>query len=277
VSHALRRNPPLSPDMKNQSSASRHSRSGFTLVELLTVIAIIAILAAMLLPALSAAKRAAQRAKAKTEISALVQAIEGYDSAYGRFPVSAAALEWATCQRSDFTYGTLIAQPGIMGDFAARTVINGTYSLNNSEVVAILMDITNYPNNYQFTINTNHMKNPQQTKFLSATMSGDTNLPGVGPDLVYRDPWGNPYIITLDLNYDDQCNDPFYNQQNVSQANVGNPTGLNGLFNNAFANGGGNFFQFHGKVMVWSAGPDKKINSNARANAAENKDNVISW
>jgi hypothetical protein len=34
--------------------------------------------------------------------------------------------------------------------------------------------------------------------------------PGVGTDLVYRDPWGNPYIITLDLNYDEKARDACY-------------------------------------------------------------------
>jgi hypothetical protein len=38
-------------------------------------------------------------------------------------------------------------------------------------------------------------------------------------------------------------------------------------------------FQFHGKVMVWSAGPDGKIDNTGtvKANAGFNKDNVLSW
>ena len=56
----------------------------------------------------------------------------------------------------------------------------------------------------------NYQKNPQQTIFLNAKMSGDTSSPGVGTDLVYRDPWGNPYVISMDLNYDEQCKDAFY-------------------------------------------------------------------
>jgi len=49
--------------------------------------------------------------------------------------------------------------------------------------------------------------------------------------------------------------------------------GLNGLT----TDGTPNNFQYHGKVMVWSAGPDKKIDSADAANKDENKDNVTSW
>ena len=52
-------------------------------------------------------------------------------------------------------------------------------------------------------------------------------------DLVYRDPWGNPYVISMDLNYDEQCQDAFYCLTAVSStAPPGNPTpGINGLIN----------------------------------------------
>jgi hypothetical protein len=145
--------------------------------------------------------------------------------------------------------------------------------------MAILMDYTNYTGTGLPTINLGHVKNTQQTKFLTATMVSDPTRPGVGPDLVYRDPWGNPYIITMDLNGDGQCNDSFYGLQQVSQ-NHGT-VGLYGLFNNGDAGGNGPHFQFHGPVMVWSVGPKvgslQGVDTNSPANAGANKNHVLSW
>jgi hypothetical protein len=39
----------------------------------------------------------------------------------------------------------------------------------------------------------------------------------------------------------------------------------------------GQFPQYHGKVMVWSAGPDKAIAPGLPANQRANKDNILSW
>ena len=67
-------------------------------------------------------------------------------------------------------------------------------------------------------------KNPQQHIFLNAHMSGDTSSPGVGTDLVYRDPWGNPYVITMDLNYDESVRRLRFTESPTVSAG-----GLNGL------------------------------------------------
>ena len=265
--HSPRRNFIFPKPMKSNPPHSRRHRAGFTLVELLTVIAIIGILAALLLPVLAAVKRHALMVKAHLEAADIATAIQGYDSAYGRFPVSSAAQKAASAVNGDFTYGTNgsasatfnLANPPALG-----------YDANNSEVVAILMDYTNYPNGSGSTMNTNYQKNPQQTIFLNAKMSGDMSSPGVGTDLVYRDPWGNPYVITMDLNYNEMCVDAFYGKDAVSGG------GLNGLTHDPGVAAPDNW-AFRGKVMVWSAGPDGKIDATTPANQGANKDNVSNW
>ncbi len=61
-------------------------RSGFTLVEVLTVIAIIALLAALILGLASSAQKKAARSKAEAEISQLENAVTDYQRKYGRVP-----------------------------------------------------------------------------------------------------------------------------------------------------------------------------------------------
>lgn len=276
--------------MKINFFASRRHRAGFTLVELLTVIAIIGILAAMLMPVLASAKKHALIMRARTEVNDLATDIQAYDQAYGKFPVSQAAQAAAGQLYDgipDFTYGGTFQTPS--GPMALGTPLVGGGVLTNNEVVAILMDITNYPTTGSPTANTNHVKNPQMTKFLNAKMSGwnpgtaGTALSGVGNDLVYRDPWGNPYIISMDLNYDDACEDFVYARKGVSQnpPNSGNTTtGFNGLNSPGFSPGKSqDNFQYHGKVMVWSAGPDGIVDWSGQtaANTGVNKDNILSW
>jgi prepilin-type N-terminal cleavage/methylation domain-containing protein len=270
VLHTVRRNQEFLITMKTISRSSRRPRAGFTLVELLVVIAIIGILAGMVMAVIPGVVKNAKKAKAKLEAQDIATAIQHYDSVYGRFPVSSGGAPNQSAQSAagagDFTYGAGFQIPG-----GTLSLLNANYAMSNSEVIAILMDYTNFPDGSGATANLNYQKNPQKTVFLNAHMSGDPTAPGVGPDLVYRDPWGNPYVITMDLNYDENCWDIFYGSTTLS-----GPAGLNGLIQQK-DNLGNPVYGFHGKVMVWSAGPDKKVDPGMPANQSFNKDNVLSW
>jgi len=267
--------------MKKPVARPHSARRGFTLIELLVVISIISILAAMLLPVLSKMRTRAAIAKAKMEISQIKDAIHQYETAYSTFPASRGALNDAVKTGDDFTYGTYqlpgFKMPGGTYDIKTPRLLSpGTYQANNAEIMAVLQDIETYPNSLD-TVNKGHVKNPQRTQFLNAKNVGDTNTPGIGPDGVYRDPWKNPYIISLDLNSDEKCKDAFYRLRDVSSLKNGTSAGYFGLVNSKNVAGVSDDFEYNGKIMVWSAGPDGMIDPTRAANTGANKDNVLSW
>jgi hypothetical protein len=122
-------------------------------------------------------------------------------------------------------------------------------------------------------------------------MSPDSTSPGIGTDLQYRDPWGNPYIITMDLNEDDKTEDPFYKQQAIasSTGTSSSGPGVKGLVLQPSPQGDGNYL-FHGNVMVWSMGPDGPLShapssfdipgagsTTPGATDGANKQHILSW
>ena len=253
------------------------AKRGFTLIELLVVIAIIGVLAGILLPVLGRAKEKARITKAESEIAGIKAAIQQYFGDESRYPTPKYVRTMGVnAQRGnpDYTFGTYgLAGPGQAAYTPKNgnaTVVMSTFSggpqTNNAEVMQILMNVKP---------GTDQRGNPENRRNLTylEAKAGSTTTAGLGPDNVYRDPWGSPYIISLDMDYDDKTIDSFYRTDSIARDGSGHL--LVGL-----VDAGKDSAAIRDGVAVWSFGPDRQAdNTNPQNNAVKgvNKDNILSW
>lgn len=257
--------------MKLTNQVSRHPALGFTLIELLVVIAIIAILAGLLLPAVSAARQRAAVARARAEIKTLQTAINQYKTDYGRYPVTKEAETWAANNGGSVTFGISVDVTG------ATTKITDPYSTRaNNVVTAILLgrDYGYDDMKQKFTIPGVASRNPRHVTYLDPKINGDNTSPGIGTDLMYRDPWGNPYVFSFDLNYDDKVTDALYRLAKVSMSN---PSDTSQGYNGFISDDSGLTYHSTGDLLIWSYGPDGSADGKVQATGDPNKDNILSW
>jgi len=201
---------------------------------------------------------------ARKEIHAVKLAVEAFQSQYGKLPMTEAVMKAAN---PDFTFGTYET----VGEQRTEVLSNSKrrYQANNSGVVVILM------NEVHPKFNPNYTNNPQKKVFLNPRDNPVDGGAGVGPSRVFLDPWGNPYIISVDVNEDGWVEDAFYSLAAVSRAKGSGVDGLNGLVSKSGM--GTNDYALHGTVMIWSFGPDGKADPNIGANEGVNRDNILSW
>ena len=102
------------------------------------------------------------------------------------------------------------------GNALPKIATPGRVQVSNAEVVAILRAQEKFRNGRP-TSNRRHRMNPKKVNFLNAKdVTSDDAERGGHRRRVFRDPWGSPYIVTVDANYDGKTIDAFYGQGDVS-------------------------------------------------------------
>ena len=199
----------------------KHERA-FTLIELLVVIAIIAILIGLLFPAFSAVQNQAKRTQAKNDLTQIVNAVNAYYTEYGKYPLVAA----------DTIYGA-----------------GGTL---NADLFYTLRAVAS-------DANAGDVANPRKIVFISPPDAKDQTNSRSGiktSDGQWYDPWGTPYVVEIDGNYDNQILvNPYALNAGATPLRIG--------------------------VIAWSFGKDAQSDSvpgpAADKNTGTNDDDVISW
>lgn len=242
--------------MKTSQPKYSGIRSAFTLVELLVVIAIIAVLAGLLIPAVSAAKNKASVTRAKAEISNLETSINQFKADYGIYPVPKEAQAAAANNGGNYTFGYRLGYPS--GAAQLSTSQNQDYLIDNRGVMFLLMARDTGMNEP----NAGNSRNPRKIKYMDLKDANSVADSGLGPDGVYRDPWGNPYIISFDLDYDDRVSDALYALPAVSQQ--GGDTSEPGFAGHVY-NASTGLYESQRGVVIWSLGPDGGYNLNPRS------------
>jgi prepilin-type N-terminal cleavage/methylation domain-containing protein len=201
--------------------AAVRDSSAFTLIELLVVIVIIAVLLGLAFPVYQGVQNQAKKTLAKNDLAQIVTAIAAFHAEYGRYPLAPAT-------SGDTTYGATTTNEQLFNELRS---VNAT-------------------------------QNPRRIVFLSPPDAKDPNSPRAGVSSApasagqYFDPWGKPYLVRIDTDYDNQVSNPY--SQNAGSA----PLLRNG-------------------VIAWSFGKDALSQtvsaSPSDKNAGTNKDDVISW
>jgi prepilin-type N-terminal cleavage/methylation domain-containing protein len=162
---------------------NRQNAHAFTLIELLVVIAIIAVIAGFFFPAIQGViQNTAKKTQAKNDVTQIVTAVTSFYTEYGRYPTAAQT-------DVDATYGTTNNSGTLFNELRGKTGA----TLNTRLVV-----------------------------FISPPEDAQQSSPKgkIGSDGQYYDPWGSPYSIRMDANYDNDIPNPYGADKGAGPANI---------------------------------------------------------
>src|SRR5947209_3674367 len=186
----------------------------FTLIELLVVIAIIAVLAGLASPVFQSVQNSAKKTQAKNDLTQIVTALNAFYTEYGLYPIASTVT----------TDTAAIYGQGTSSNVVFNELRNKTPTINTRQIVFISP-----------AEDTNQLRPKGK----------------IGSDGQFYDPWGSPYVVQIDADYDNQ---------------LANPYGTNGAGADPIRQG----------VIAWSFGKDLALGK-AGDRKFTSSDDVISW
>ena len=173
----------------------------FTLVEMLTVVAIIGILAGLIIPTVIIAQRRGRETQAKSDISGIITALKQLKSDYNRYLAQSGSAYYAggvsasSSQISPFTcsVGHSSSQ--------SHTVVRVDGDLYD----ALIAELSAPKNGGLSSVDMKKLVNKRKKTYLdpkngfvpTAYYNTDANK-----ENLWRDPWGNPYVIFIGVDTD---------------------------------------------------------------------------
>lgn len=157
----------------------------FTLVEMLTVIGIIIILAGIIIPVVAISKARGQQARAESDISSIMTAMKNLAADYN---------------------GNLLDKDGSDYKTGGQTVsITSEIATLTGEAYDAMIVELSAPKNSGFAPSVNR----RRKVYLDPTGDFDPAKAYTAQrDALYRDPWGNPYVILIKVTKNDELQIP---------------------------------------------------------------------
>jgi prepilin-type N-terminal cleavage/methylation domain-containing protein len=119
----------------------RHSRRGFTLIEMLIVVAIMATLAALTFPILAAVKKTMIKNRATGAIKQLEAAIDGYQTKFGHYPPDNGGLYY-----TNQLYYELLGTTNVPASPPYFQTLDGSATMMASDVPVVFVNVSGFIN-----------------------------------------------------------------------------------------------------------------------------------
>ena len=218
-------------------------KRNFTLIELLIVIGIIGILAGLVLGGVTVAKQRGRITQARADMTSLRTAFEGMYRDYGRMAKSVSGGNYALGGHNfSVTDGCIT-----IGEWKSYADYSNTEKEQYCNTIAELAD----PGNSSLTVSLNR----RRIKYLDPRTAYDPSRSPTysqnnidNTENTWLDPWGNPYLIRINVDASEQIPDP------------------------SKASG----HRLAGRIILWSLGPDGRGSSGSYSDDT-NKDNIAGW